>query len=90
MSRKLRPLSRLLVCMAALGSAASAARETSVAAPPAGAPFTAEDLVMLKRVTDPQVSPDGRYVAFVQRETDMDANKGRTSLWLLDLTPGSA
>jgi dipeptidyl aminopeptidase/acylaminoacyl peptidase len=51
----------------------------------AGSPFTVEDLVRLKRVSDPQASPDGRYVVFVERETDMEANKGRTSLWLLDL-----
>src|SRR3979411_2741347 len=74
----------LLVCtLIALG----------VAAPAAGgdnAPFTVEDLVRLKRITDPQLSPDGRQVAFVQRETDLDANKGRTSLWRLDLTPGTA
>src|SRR5204862_442981 len=44
----------------------------------------------IKRISDPQLSPDGRQVAFVQRETDMDANKGRTSLWLLELTPGTA
>jgi dipeptidyl aminopeptidase/acylaminoacyl peptidase len=57
----------------------------------AGAPFTAEDLVILKRVGDPQVSPDGKRVAYVQRDTDLEANKGRTSLWLLDLTrPGGA
>ena len=40
---------------------------------------------MLKRVSDPQVSPDGRQVVFVLRETDMEANRGRTHLWLLDL-----
>src|SRR5579863_1296166 len=51
-----------------------------------GGPLTVEDLVRMKRVSDPQVSPDGRQVVFVQRETDMEANKGRTSLWLLDLT----
>ena len=49
-------------------------------------PFTAEDLVRVKRVTDPQVSPDGHYAAFVLRETDMEANRGRTDVWLLDLT----
>ncbi|MDB6092246.1 MAG: peptidase [Gammaproteobacteria bacterium] len=48
-------------------------------------PFTVEDLVRLKRLTDPEVSPDGRYVAYVLRETDMDVNKGRTDIWLLDL-----
>jgi dipeptidyl aminopeptidase/acylaminoacyl peptidase len=74
----------LLVCVLLAGAAARAR-----AAP--GAPFTAEDLVILKRVSDPQVSPDGRRVAYVQRETDLEAGKGRTSLWLLDLShPGSA
>ena len=47
--------------------------------------FSADDLVRLDRVSDPQASADGRYVAFSVRETDMDANKGRTDLWLLDL-----
>src|SRR3954469_9901953 len=47
--------------------------------------FTADDLVRIRRVTDPEVSPDGRYVAFVMRETDMEANRGRTDIWLLDL-----
>ncbi len=74
----------LLVCtLIALGVAARAADGGDT-------PFTVEDLVRLKRISDPQLSPDGRQVAFVQRETDLDANKGRTSLWLLDLTPGSA
>ena len=30
------------------------------------------------------VSPDGKRVAYTQRTTDMEANKGRTSIWLLD------
>jgi Tol biopolymer transport system component len=65
---------RLLACTLSLGAAALAA-----------APFTADDLVRLKRISDPQVSPNGSVLAFVQRETDLEANKGRTSLWLLDL-----
>jgi dipeptidyl aminopeptidase/acylaminoacyl peptidase len=48
-------------------------------------PFTAKDLVMLDRVSDPQVSPDGRSVAFTVRETDFDANKGKRSIWRLAL-----
>jgi dipeptidyl aminopeptidase/acylaminoacyl peptidase len=58
-------------------------------AAPAGQPFTVEDLVQLRRLSDPQVSPDGRYVAYVLRETDMQANRGRTDLWLLDLSEKS-
>lgn len=52
--------------------------------------FSVDDLVRLKRVSDPQVSPDGHYVAFVLRETDMEANRGRTDIWLLDLTQKAA
>ncbi len=56
-------------------------------APPAALqPFTAEDLMRLKRISDPQVSPDGRYLAYVLRETDIEADTGRTDIWLLDLT----
>jgi dipeptidyl aminopeptidase/acylaminoacyl peptidase len=73
----------LLLC--ALGLLAPIARATD-----AGAPFTVQDLVLLKRVSDPQVSPDGRYVAFVQRETDMAANRGGTGLWLLALNSTGA
>jgi dipeptidyl aminopeptidase/acylaminoacyl peptidase len=57
---------------------------------PDAAPFTAQDLVLLRRVSDPQLSPDGRLVAYVQRETDLKSNKGHTSLWLLELAhPGA-
>jgi dipeptidyl aminopeptidase/acylaminoacyl peptidase len=48
-------------------------------------PFDAHDLVMMDRVNDPQLSPDGTQVAFTVRETDYAANKGITSVWLLDL-----
>jgi dipeptidyl aminopeptidase/acylaminoacyl peptidase len=48
-------------------------------------PFSAEDLVRLVRASDPQLSPDGRKLAFTLRQTDMEANKGRTDLWVLDL-----
>src|SRR6186713_1792701 len=52
--------------------------------------LTPTDLNMLARVSDPQVSPDGRYVVYVQRETDLEANRGRTDLWLLDLETANA
>src|SRR5882757_4140003 len=63
----------------------------SAHAPPAQVrPLTADDVVRIKRVSDPQVSPDGHYVAFVLRETDMEANRGRTDVWLLDLAKKNA
>ena len=56
---------------------------------PAGA-LTATDLNQLARVSDPQVSPNGKYVVYAQRETDLEANRGRTDLWLADLTTKDA
>ncbi|MFM7396650.1 MAG: prolyl oligopeptidase family serine peptidase [Gammaproteobacteria bacterium] len=52
----------------------------------AASAFTAKDLNTLARLSDPQVSPDGRYVAYTLRETDLEANRGRTDLWLAELS----
>lgn len=75
---------RAHVLLPLLGSLALAFTAASAATEDRG--FTADDLVRLERVSDPQVSPDGRYLAYVQRETDMAANRGRTDLWLVDLS----
>lgn len=48
-------------------------------------PLSATDLVQFNRLFDVQVSPDARYAAFTMRETDLEADKGRTDIWLLDL-----
>jgi len=40
-------------------------------------------MLAMARLSDPQVSPDGRWIVFVLRETDFEANKGRTGLWLI-------
>src|ERR1700733_6283477 len=50
------------------------------------APFTPEDLVRLQRLSDPQPSPNGRYLVMVLRLTDIAANDGRTHLVLIDRT----
>jgi dipeptidyl aminopeptidase/acylaminoacyl peptidase len=48
-------------------------------------PFTPKDMVTLDRVSDPRVSPDGRWVVYSLRTMDYDANKAAMSLWLIDL-----
>jgi dipeptidyl aminopeptidase/acylaminoacyl peptidase len=48
-------------------------------------PFSIRDLVMMDRVGDPQLSPDGRYALFTVRATDYAANKGITSIYVMDL-----
>jgi dipeptidyl aminopeptidase/acylaminoacyl peptidase len=47
-------------------------------------PFTVQDLVRLERISEIAASPDGKRVAYTLRTTDMEANKGRTAIWLLE------
>lgn len=60
------------------------------AAPAANArPYTIQDQVTLRRISNSQVSPDGKQIAYVLRTTDMEANRGRTDLWLVNLDGGA-
>ena len=78
---KLLPAASLLAatCLFAASSPAATAR-----------PFTAKDLVMLDRGSEPRLSPDGRSLAYTLRETDFAANRGAKSLWRLDLSDPAA
>ncbi len=51
-------------------------------------PFGAEDLVTMQRLSDPRVSPDGSRVVYVLRSTDLEANRGRTDLWMVSRDGG--
>ncbi len=52
--------------------------------------ITVHDLVMMDRVLDPRVSPDGKFVAYTLRTTDYAANKGVKQVWLLEIKTKSA
>jgi dipeptidyl aminopeptidase/acylaminoacyl peptidase len=68
---------------ASLSLAVLAAASAAAGAAPRG--FTVNDLVNLDRISDPQLSPDGRHLVYQVRETDYAANKGVNGLWLLKL-----
>ena len=63
--------------------AASAIAATAPAQEPT-LPFSVQDMVRMERISDVAVAPDGKRIAYTQRTTDMEANKGRTSVWMLD------
>ena len=67
----------LAASILALSGASAAAAETR--------PFTAKDMATFDRVTDPRVSPDGRWVAYDLRTVDYDKNKSAHSIWVADL-----
>ncbi|MGD0323583.1 MAG: S9 family peptidase [Terriglobia bacterium] len=46
-------------------------------------PMTFDDLMKVQRISDPQVSPDGRWIAYVQGAVDFGANKVVKHIWLV-------
>lgn len=53
-------------------------------------PLTFDALIALKVVGDPQVSPDGKSVAYTVTEYSLQDNRGTTRIWLADLASGGA
>ncbi len=49
----------------------------------AARPFTVDDLLAMRRVSDPQISPDGRQVAYVLTTVDMEKNATVATIWLV-------
>src|ERR1700745_821860 len=50
--------------------------------------FTIDDLLRVRRVGDPQVSPKGDLVAFTITDVDKAANKGTTQIYVVPLAGG--
>jgi hypothetical protein len=48
-------------------------------------PFSVLDLLAFDRISDPQVSPNGKKVAFVLRKTDLENNRGRADIYVMGI-----
>ncbi|MEP7273148.1 MAG: S9 family peptidase [Acidobacteriota bacterium] len=51
-------------------------------------PLSFRDLVAMKRVSDAQISPDGKQVAFVISIVDREQNRSKRSIWIVPATGG--
>jgi dipeptidyl aminopeptidase/acylaminoacyl peptidase len=52
-------------------------------------PFDVNALLELKRIGDPQISPDGKLVAFTVQTVDLAANKKPVQVWTVPLDGGT-
>ena len=52
-------------------------------------PFTFKDMMKLKRVGEPEPSPDGKWVLFSAVDVDLAANKKTPHIWIVPLAGGS-
>src|SRR5476651_1162891 len=51
---------------------------------------TVDQVLSLKRVGSPELSPDGLFVAYTVRQTNWDDNAYDTQIWLADARTGAA
>lgn len=51
-------------------------------------PWTLDDILGMKVVADPQVSPDGKWVAWVVQELKPDSSDYQTDVWLAPVAKG--
>jgi dipeptidyl aminopeptidase/acylaminoacyl peptidase len=82
---------RKLILLACLAVAPAAAAQEPPAPPaPAsqGRLFEGGDLFGLEVATDPQISPDGRRIAYVRRSGDIMTDRMRPTIWLIDTVTG--
>jgi dipeptidyl aminopeptidase/acylaminoacyl peptidase len=75
----LRWLSILLAAVVPASATAAPGSNTKTHA------FTPDDLVDMQRISSVEVSPDGKRVVYALRTTDLEANRGRTDLWLVGI-----
>ena len=83
--KSIRMLSPLAILFAATALA------TPAAAAPTNGPsryLTGADLFNLEIATDPQISPDGRTIAYVRKSNDIMSDKARPTIWLVDVATG--
>ena len=52
-------------------------------------PITFDDIIKMHRLSEPQISPDGKWVAYTVATPDMDANRNVTNIWLVSTAGGA-
>jgi dipeptidyl aminopeptidase/acylaminoacyl peptidase len=73
-----RSIALVVVLLVVLCSLAAAQNRT----------YTVEDLMKVRRVGDPQVSPDGKQVAFTIGDVNFDANRVVTQIYVTSIAGG--
>lgn len=82
----MRPLARTAtVCFAALLTAFAAGAQTSEKRA-----IAFSDLIAIHRVSDPQMSPDGQWIAYSVATPDLSANKMSQQIWIVPVAGGES
>jgi dipeptidyl aminopeptidase/acylaminoacyl peptidase len=73
---------------AAVATAVLVSVFTAQAQSPEKRPITFQDLVSLHRLSEPQLSPDAKWIAYTVSTPDLEANHSVRDIWLVPTTAG--
>ena len=73
-----------LVCALVLAFALAAAAQDA-----AKHPITFDDMIKMHRVAEPQISPDGKWIAYTVATPDIDANRNVSNIWMVSTSGGT-
>src|SRR5216683_2906856 len=74
-----------LLCLLLLASAGSSKSQEA-----AKRAITFDDLIAMHRVAEAQLSPNGKWVAYMVATPDLEANRNATNLWMAPVAGGEA
>ncbi len=72
----------------ATGGASGAAVAEQPAAASGPRPLKIADYFRLRSISDPQISPDGQWIAYQLEEHDLEENESRTGIWMVSSAGG--
>jgi dipeptidyl aminopeptidase/acylaminoacyl peptidase len=89
---------RMIALWVILAAAAGVARAQNPATPgsSSGSPaagarvLTVDDYFRIREVGDPQISPDGKWVAYTVKTANLKEDKNRRRIWMVPLRGGTA
>jgi dipeptidyl aminopeptidase/acylaminoacyl peptidase len=71
----------IAILFLAIGTSAQAPQKRAI---------TFRDLISMHRLSDPQISPDGRWVAYIVATPDFDANRSVRNIWIVPVAGGES
>jgi dipeptidyl aminopeptidase/acylaminoacyl peptidase len=71
------------VCALALAGWSAARAQTAKHA------ITFDDVIQMHRVGEPQISPDGKWIAYTLATPDLDANRNASNIWIVATAGGA-
>ncbi|HEY2615304.1 MAG TPA: S9 family peptidase [Chthoniobacterales bacterium] len=80
----------LIAAFAAVGSIHAQTPPASSTTASGKHPFTFEEMMTLKRLSEPVPSPDGKWIVFAAVDVDLEANTKISHLWIVPATGGEA